>query len=127
MESARTKYQIRDVPVFEECVRGVRRSWVGASLPWESAGRCREAADVTVICLQGEAWVRLSALLVKAGAKLETDWGSDANGQLSVRMGAEAEKEKEMTVHIAAGFGVLAPLVHPATVSRAADQFANCK
>lgn len=73
--------------MFEECVQGVRRSWVGASLPWESAEGCRQEADFTVICLPGEAWVRLSALLVRAGAKLETDCGADANGLRSFEWG----------------------------------------
>jgi hypothetical protein len=65
-----------------------------ASLPGESAGGCRQEADFTVICLPGEAWVRLSAWVVKAGAKLEIDCGAGANGLRSVRMGAEAEYRK---------------------------------
>jgi hypothetical protein len=56
-------------------------------LPWESAEGCRQEADFTVICLPGEAWVRLSALLVRAGAKLETDCGADANGLRSFEWG----------------------------------------
>ena len=66
--------------MLQECVQGVRRSWVGASLPWVSAEGCRQEADFTVICLPGEAWVRLSALLVKAGANLETDCGPTRMG-----------------------------------------------
>jgi len=36
---------------------------------------CRQEADFAVVCLPGEGWLRLSALLVKAGfgAQLETD------------------------------------------------------
>ena len=87
----------RSAPRFS-CVRGVRsgsaafmgRSQFAMGIGW----RCRQEADFTVICLPGEAWVRLSALLVKAGAKLETDCGADANGLRSVRMGAEAEYRK---------------------------------
>jgi hypothetical protein len=37
------------------------------------------------------------------------------------------ERKRGETAHIAAGFGGLASLVHPATVSGAADQFANCE
>ena len=56
-------------------------------------GGCRQEADFTVICLPGEAWVRLSALLVMAGGKLETDCGADANGLHSVRMGLKLNIE----------------------------------
>ena len=76
--------------MLQECVQGVRRSWVGASL---NRLGCRQEADFTVICLPGEVWVRLSALLVKAGTKLETDCGADANGLRSVRMGLKLNIE----------------------------------
>lgn len=56
----------------------MRRSWIGASL--NRLGGCRQEADFTVICLPGEAWVRVSALLVEAGAKLETDCGPTRMG-----------------------------------------------
>jgi hypothetical protein len=96
MESARTKYQIS--PEIFLCSRSAfRECGVHGSEPvchGNRLGGCRQEADFTVICLQGEAWARLSALLVKAGAKLETDCGADANGQRSVRMGAEAEYRK---------------------------------
>jgi len=73
--------------VLQECVQGVRRSWAGASLPWESAGGCRQEADFTVICLPGEAWVRLRALLVRAGPSWNTDCGTDANGLVRFEWG----------------------------------------
>jgi hypothetical protein len=73
--------------VFEECVQGVRRSWVGASLPWESAGGCRQEADFTVICLPGEAWVRLSALLVKAGPSWKPTVGPTRMGYVRFEWG----------------------------------------
>jgi hypothetical protein len=78
--------------VLQECVQGVRRSWVGASL--NRLGGCRQEADFTVICLPGEAWVRLSALLVRAGAKLEYRlWGRREWATFGSN-GAEAEYRK---------------------------------
>ena len=80
--------------MLQECVQGVRRSWAGASLPWESAGGCRQEADFTVICLPGEAWVRLRALLVRAGAKLEYRLWDRREWARSVRMGLKLNVER---------------------------------
>ena len=76
--------------MLQECVQGVRRSWVGASL---NRLGCRQEADFTVICLPGEVWVRLSALLVKAGAKLETDCGPTRMGYVPFEWGLKPNIE----------------------------------
>lgn len=79
--------------MFEECVQGVRRSWVGASLPWESAEGCRQEADFTVICLPGEAWVRLSALLVRGGGQAGNRLWGRREWATFVRMGLKRNIE----------------------------------
>ena len=92
MESARTKYQISS-KIFLCCRSAFRECGVHGSEPVCIGWGCRQEDDFTVICLPGEVWVRLSALLVKAGAKLETDYGPTRMGDVRFEWGLKPNIE----------------------------------